>query len=533
MKKVVSLLLALCLLVGCFPLAASATGVTITQVIPYKYDIFANGGDFSEGLASVSLNGKHGFIDKTGKAVIPFKYDATGSFSEGLASVCRNGKWGVIDKTGKEIVPCKYDYVEDFSEGLARVEVNDQGVWMSGYINKTGKEVIPCRYGFASSFSDGLAAMGLIDEDGYVGKVGFVDKTGKEVIPFQYDYAESFSEDLAVVCNRRYGYGFIDKTGQEVIPCKYDDAVSFSGGLAKVKLDDKWSFIDKTGREVIPYKYSYMADFSEGLAAVELNDKWGFIDKTGQEVVPCKYGGAASFSEGLATVCNDRGKHGFIDKTGKEVIPFKYDGTGAFSEGFVSVKLNGKWGYISLGGGTTIPTKPTVAGFTDVYEGEYYSDAVVWAVDKNITSGTDKNHFSPNVSCTRAQAVTFLWRAAGEPEPAGTAASFKDVKAGSYYEKAVQWAVEQNITGGTGNGKFSPETACSRAQIVTFLWRKEGSPETSGSAFSDVKTGEYYETAVKWAVANEITGGTGNGKFSPDARCARGQIVTFLYRYAN
>ncbi len=172
-------------------------------------------------------------------------------------------------------------------------------------------------------------------------------------------------------------------------------------------------------------------------------------------------------------------------------------------------------------------------GFADVPQSAYYYDAVNWAVDNGITTGTDKTHFSPNQSCTRAQAVTFLWRAAGEPEPAGTAASFKDVKAGSYYEKAVQWAVEQNITGGTGNGKFSPETACSRAQIVTFLWRKEGSPETSGSAFSDVKAGEYYETAVKWAVANEITGGTGNGKFSPDARCARGQIVTFLYRYAN
>ncbi|WP_369298751.1 S-layer homology domain-containing protein [uncultured Neglectibacter sp.] len=172
-------------------------------------------------------------------------------------------------------------------------------------------------------------------------------------------------------------------------------------------------------------------------------------------------------------------------------------------------------------------------GFADVPQSAYYYDAVNWAVDNGITTGTDKTHFSPNQSCTRAQAVTFLWRAAGEPKPTGTAAGFKDVKAGSYYEKAVQWAVEQNITGGTGNGKFSPETVCSRAQIVTFLWRKEGSPETSGSAFSDVKAGEYYETAVKWAVANEITGGTGNGKFSPDARCARGQIVTFLYRYAN
>ncbi len=193
------------------------------------------------------------------------------------------------------------------------------------------------------------------------------------------------------------------------------------------------------------------------------------------------------------------------------------------------------FGFVSFFYGTPspdpTPPDPTVASFQDVYEKDYYAEAVKWAVEKGITSGTDKTHFSPNASCTRAQAVTFLWRAAGEPEPQGTAAGFTDVKAGAYYEKAVQWAVEQGITAGTGVGKFSPEVPCTRGQIVAFLWRKEGSPEAAGAAFGDVQPGAYYETAVKWAVERGITAGTSSTTFSPESRCTRAQIVSFLYRY--
>lgn len=175
--------------------------------------------------------------------------------------------------------------------------------------------------------------------------------------------------------------------------------------------------------------------------------------------------------------------------------------------------------------------KPTAADFSDVLAGDYYADAVQWAVENGITSGTDATHFSPGAGCTRAQAVTFLWRAAGEPEPKGTAARFTDVKAGAYYEKAVRWAVEQGITSGTSATRFSPNATCTRAQIVTFLWRREGSPEADGNSFSDVKTGEYYENAVKWAVKQGITSGTSATRFSPNSNCVRAQIVTFLYRY--
>ena len=168
--------------------------------------------------------------------------------------------------------------------------------------------------------------------------------------------------------------------------------------------------------------------------------------------------------------------------------------------------------------------------FVDVKTGDYFYNAVLWAVQEGITSGTDATHFSPNASCTRAQIVTFLWRAAGSPEPKNMS-NFKDVPADSYYAKAVAWAVENGITGGTGDGKFSPNATCTRAQAMTFLYRASGSPAVIGSAtFSDVAANAYYADAVKWAEKDEITGGIGGGLFGADNDCTRAQIVTFLYR---
>ena len=169
--------------------------------------------------------------------------------------------------------------------------------------------------------------------------------------------------------------------------------------------------------------------------------------------------------------------------------------------------------------------------FIDVPAGSYYEDAVVWAVEKGITSGTSAVTFDPNGNCTRAQAVTFLWRAAGSPAAKSAVMPFADVKAGSYYYDAVLWAVEQGITKGTGDTMFSPDATCTRAQIVTFLWRANGSPAVSGnSAFTDVAADAYYAAAVTWAEKNGVTGGIGNGLFGSNNNCTRAQIVTFLYR---
>ena len=171
------------------------------------------------------------------------------------------------------------------------------------------------------------------------------------------------------------------------------------------------------------------------------------------------------------------------------------------------------------------------SSFVDVPSGSYYEDAVDWAVGNGITQGTDATHFSPDGICTRAQAVTFLWRAAGRPAPESRTMPFTDVPADSYYYDAVLWAVENGITKGTSSTTFSPDDTCTRAQIVTFLWRSEQSPAAgSSNPFTDVSADAYYADAVLWAVKEAITTGTTRTTFSPDAECTRAQIVTFLWR---
>ena len=174
---------------------------------------------------------------------------------------------------------------------------------------------------------------------------------------------------------------------------------------------------------------------------------------------------------------------------------------------------------------------PQTGVFVDVATGSYYEDAVDWAVGNGITQGTDDTHFSPDGICTRAQAVAFLWRAAGSPKPETRTMPFTDVPAGSYYYDAVLWAVENDITKGTSDTTFSPNMTCTRAQIVAFLWRSEKSPAAgTANPFADVKSAAYYADAVLWAAKKDITKGTTNTTFSPDADCTRAQIVTFLWR---
>ena len=187
--------------------------------------------------------------------------------------------------------------------------------------------------------------------------------------------------------------------------------------------------------------------------------------------------------------------------------------------------------------GTTEKPNETLPGqsasgldFKDVPANAYYLDAVKWAVDQNITGGTSANTFSPNASCTRAQMVTFLWRTFGAPQPKSDS-GFADVPADSYYAKAVAWAVEHGITQGTSEDRFSPDAVCTRAQGITFLYRMAGSPAASGSAgFLDVADSDYFASPVLWAKTQNVTGGVGNGLFGSADRCTRAQIVTFIFR---
>ena len=208
------------------------------------------------------------------------------------------------------------------------------------------------------------------------------------------------------------------------------------------------------------------------------------------------------------------------DKNGKELkLTDKGNGKYTFTMPASKVEVN-----------ATFVKEVEISPFSDVSTSAYYYEAVKWAQEKGITGGIGNGLFGPNQPCTRAQIVTFLWRAAGSPEPKSMS-SFSDVSADSYYAKAVAWAVESGITTGTGDGKFSPDATCTREQAVAFLYRASGSPAISGgSAFSDVAANAYYADAVAWAEKNGVTGGIGGGLFGSGNTCTRAQIVTFLYR---
>ena len=208
------------------------------------------------------------------------------------------------------------------------------------------------------------------------------------------------------------------------------------------------------------------------------------------------------------------------DKNGKELkLTDKGNGKYTFTMPAGKVEINAAFV-------KEVETSP----FSDVSTSAYYYEAVKWAQEKGITGGIGNGLFGPNRPCTRAQIVTFLWRAAGSPEPKAMS-SFADVSTDAYYAKAVAWAVENGITTGTGDGKFSPDATCTREQAVAFLYRASGSPAVSGgSAFSDVAANAYYADAVAWAEKNGVTGGIGGGLFGSGNTCTRAQIVTFLYR---
>ena len=208
-----------------------------------------------------------------------------------------------------------------------------------------------------------------------------------------------------------------------------------------------------------------------------------------------------------------------IDKNGNELkLTDKGNGKYTFTMPASKVEVN-----------ATFVKEVEISPFSDVSASNYYYEAVKWAQEKGITGGIGNGLFGPNQPCTRAQIVTFLWRAAGSPEPKSMS-SFADVSTDAYYAKAVAWAVENGITTGTGDGKFSPDATCTRAQSVTFLFRAIGKLVDSKAEFSDVLTDSYYANAVAWAVENGVTNGIGDGLFGPNNSCTRAQIVTFLYR---
>jgi len=548
----------------CLALVPNAFAADYTEVVPCKYNRVGN---FSEGMAAVCIgkypDEKWGFIDKTGKEVVPCKYfypssplstDQNPRFSEGLARVCVSdenrsksanywGKYGFIDQTGKEVIPIQYDTAGDFSEGLAMVGVkNGRGTstyigfeydFDCGFIDKTGKEVIPLQYSSAESFSEGLAAV-----QGENGKWGYIDQTGKVVIPFKYGGAEPFSEGLAAVKDENGKWGFIDKTGKEVVPCIYFYVKDFSEGLAAVKDEnDIYGFIDQTGKVVIPFKYGSTEPFSEGLAAVAHELRDSYIDKTGKEAMPAPYNILGSFSEGFAAV-NYGGKYGYIDKTGKEVVPCQYAWASSVSEGMAAVATvasvdahNNKtfqWGFLSFDGASA-PEQPA----SGPQVSDWAKEQVNKAAENGLVPDSLGNDYRANI--TRAQfaatAVKLYEAMSGQKAPAAGESPFTDTS-----DTAVIQAQALGIVSGVGDGKFSPDALVTREQAAAMLSRvytKLGGniPKVADTTFADNdKVSGWARDAVAFMADKGIVSGVGNNQFAPQGNASIEQALVIALR---
>ena len=315
-----------------------------------------------------------------------------------------------------------------------------------------------------------------------------------------------------------------------------DDHMTLENG--KIKLTKAHTGSEKTRLELVAVKDNsdtYRTLPKTSLFYVTVSET-PVIELTGLTLTPKKVDLEVGKSYQLSAVKEPANAEGSLTWTSSKPAVAAVDNSGkvtAKGEGTATITVT--CGTKSAACTVTVskPLVPEVPGtsFTDVPAGAYYEEAVGWAVKEGITKGTSDSTFTPDGVCTRAQAVTFLWRAAGSPAAKAGSLPFADVKAGSYYDDAVRWAVENGVTVGTSATTFSPNATCSRAQIVTFLWRAQKSPAAgSANPFDDVAGSAYYADAVQWAVQKDITKGTGATAFSPDANCIRAQIVTFLYR---
>jgi len=341
---------------------------------------FDYAGNFYEGMALVLKNDRFGYIDRSGKLVIPFRFKGGASdFAEGLAVVQERigGKLGYINKRGKYIIPPIFEEADTFAEGLALVKHYRSQA--QGLIDKTGKFVFSndqslyCEEGFDtkfSSFSEGLAAVIIYRyKRGFFDRYGYVDKKGQSVIPPKFSHLPE--------CHTCLGdcYGFPRSKDEDCLN-NLEDLISFSEGMAAVRVKGKWGYINKSGKIVVLPQFGGpeedviedgfpVSSFSEGMAAVRVKGKWGYINQKGKFVVKPKFSKVSSFSEGFAAVVKN-GKCGYINQKGSIVIKIEYDDVGNFIDGLAPVKISEKWGFINKTGSIAIkPVYDDVGKFSE------------------------------------------------------------------------------------------------------------------------------------------------------------------------
>ncbi len=504
----------------------------------------------------------YAYATPAGETVTTVAYSVARPFFDGYAAVVEeysSREYMYIDVNGKEVFTSdniNRFYNSDFQNGVAVVGG-------AAVIDKNLKYVVePGVYKSIDKFYDGMAV--VTDQNS---KKGLINEKGEVVLPCAYDqlYYDGAAELICVGNydgNKNLKFGYVDLTGKVVIPLRYDDAVPFSDGLAHVEIYENgdWhhsisEFIDSTGKTVIPIEKgtdynTWSTMFRDGLLDVakydENDDPWfTMIDTSGKEVMPWVKGDTArAYSNGVITagdLYNDTWK-ALYDTEGNKIISsddcsyvvaLTEENPDGIREPEIIAVADGKIGWFRYPEdfGEKKEEEVTPTGFTDVPAGAYYTDAVKWAVEEEITTGVTSTTFAPNKACTRAEIVTFLWRAKGKPEPTTTENPFTDVSANSFAYKAILWAAEEGITTGTGKNTFNPNGTCTRGEAMTFQWRAANMPAASGaSGFTDVRAGAFYADAVNWAVEEEITNGVTSTTFAPNKNCTRGDIVTFLWR---
>lgn len=546
--------------------------------------VYAYAEDFRNGMAVVSPadTDRYGYVDLDGRMAVAARYRQAYPFSQDRAFAVRDrsGVLVLLDREGQElasfpdaefplcaglqfsedlaVIPVRVQSAEEEEESAeiaeaAETEV-EEPVLAYRVVDREGREVCTLTDAYVDirgGYHDGRIAVAAAgewtDDEGFradEGAWGYRDTTGELVIEYQYDEAAPFSEDVAGVGLRddrdQIRYGFIDVAGSEVVPVKYEGFVSCENGAGALLQNGLWGYMDPSGQMRTDFRFNRADPFSEGVAWVRSGTRQSAVDTAGtvlfsvagQDVLPC--------SGGVIPVRDEDGLWGVYDRSGNLLVDFTYER--AFHwDGYLWLKRGGLWrvyltedvladrAAAAAAAGADTETEPVAAvgTFSDVPSDAYYAQAVTWATDSDIMTGTGGGLFSPERPCTTGEIVVCLWRAAGRPEPQ-IENPFEDVSPSHYYYQAALWAYENGIAAGETFGAAKP---CTRAMVVTYLWSIDGQPYMLTDVFDDVPTEAAYARAVAWAVNYKITEGNGSGKFDPDGICSRGQIVTFLYRY--
>ncbi|MCI9445066.1 MAG: hypothetical protein HFF69_10180 [Oscillospiraceae bacterium] len=546
---------------------------------------YAYAEDFQDGMAVVSPEGtgRYGYMDLTGRMAIAARYRQAFPFAEGRAFAVqdRSGALVLLDIEGRELASFPEAALQpgdriQFSEGLAVIpvyaeteeeeseeaEVPESAPLVYRVVDLDGREVCTLTdayVDFGSGYHDGrIAAAGFGEwvETGNrayrrfqagEGSWGYRDISGELAVAYQYDEAAPFSEGMAGVGLKggedRTLYGFIDPDGNEILPLEYDGYVSCVNGSGAVLKNSMWAYVDQSGRFLTGFRFNMVSNFTEGVARVQSGGHRSVADSTGSILFTTDGKSALSCSGGVIPVQNEDGLWGIYDKSGSLLVDFEYDR--AFHwDGYLWLKRGDLWRvYVTedvladraaavaaaAEAKKDAEEKPVAAvgTFSDVAPDAYYAQAVTWATDSDIVTGTGGGLFSPDRSCTTGEVVVCLWRAAGRPEPQ-IVNPFADVSPTHYYYQAALWAYENGLVEGE---VFAAAEPCTRAMAVSYLWRLDGRPFLLTDAFADVPSDAEYAQAVAWGVSRGITEGNDSGLFDPDGICSRGQIVTFLYRY--